>query len=203
MNPIKMLGLAALAALATMAFTGATTAMAEPTALCDIDPGTGALEVCPAGHLLVALHEANLPGSKVKLLFGIITVECDVLFQGVTAEALRNPQLIGGVYTYTNCTNNCKITETNGPSIIEMLKEGHEKAKVTIGFQIIINCAAMNCGYVGAPVGKGWGPLLSLEANGEISIQEAQIFRTEGALCPLATVLDLRTTPLVKTYITR
>src|SRR5689334_13354923 len=99
-----MLGLAATAALLVMAFD-ASLAMAETTSLCDTDPGTGAHEVCPAGHLpshvhkitktkaklLVGsipypsrhVHEATATGKKAKLLTTFLTVECDVLFLGL------------------------------------------------------------------------------------------------------------------------
>jgi hypothetical protein len=203
-NPIKRLGLATLTALTAMAFAGAGTAMAESTALCDEDPGTGQFEVCPVGHLVTQLHEVNLSGSKEKMLFGIITVECDVLFQGTATEELRTPQRFSGAYTYSNCNNGCTVEEVSSPSFIEILKEGYEKDKITILFEVRVNCGAMDCLYGGLLKGKGGGPLFTLEANGEIAVEEERIVRTGGGmLCQASAFLDLRTTPLTKRYVTK
>jgi hypothetical protein len=192
-KPIKMFGLAALAALMAMAFLGASSAMAEPTVLCTGD-GTG----CGAVHI----HETST--SKGKLLAGSIIVECDVLFLGDAAEVYKaGGPLIKGEFTYTNC-GSCSATEENGPAEIEVLKEGHETSKVTGKGLVHVNCSGLNCRYIGEGlVGTGKGPLLSAESrpNGEVSISEKSTAKESGLFCPTTSKLDLTTTPLSATYI--
>jgi len=190
MKPIKMLGLAALAALMAMAFVGASSAMAEPAVLCTGD-GSG----CGAVHV----HETST--SKGKLLAGSITVECDVLFLGDAAGVRSEGPLISGNFTYANC-GSCEATEENGPSEIEVLKTGHETSEVTGEGLVHVNCSGLNCRYIGESlIGTGKGPLLSKEANGEVSISEKSTEKESGLFCPATSKLDLTTTPLSATYI--
>ena len=93
MKAIKMIGLAALAALTAMAFVGASSAMAESTTLCSAD-GSG----CGITHV----HETSV--GKAKLLTSFGTTECNVLFLGDARAALASPLVIDGTFTYTNCT---------------------------------------------------------------------------------------------------
>jgi len=190
-KPIKMFGLAALAALMAMAFVGASSAMAEPTVLCTGD-GSG----CGAVHI----HETST--SKGKLLAGSITVECDVLFLGDAAGVYEaGTPLISGNFTYTNC-GSCEATEENGPSEIEVLKTGHETSTVTGEGLVHVNCSGLNCRYNGEGlVGTGKGPLLSTAANGEVTISEKSTEKESGLFCPSTSKLDLTTTPLSATYI--
>jgi len=192
MNRIKLLGLAVTAVWAATALLGAS-AMAESTALCKTDPGGGE---CSA--LVTHAHSASV--SKAKLLAGSITVECDVLFLG-TVGALGSPQLIEGNYTFTNC-GSCSVTEENGPTEIEVLKEGHETTKVTGEGLVHVNCSGLNCRYIAEGlVGTGKGPLLSTQANGEGVISEAITAKESGLFCPSTSKLDMTTTALEPTYI--
>jgi hypothetical protein len=194
--------LAAFSAILITMLLGASSAFAESTALCNVDPGTGPTEVCPAGHLVTEIHEVNLSGSKEKMSFGLFVVECDVLFQGQTTLALDNPQHGVGAFTYTNCSNGCTVTEI-GQAAFALLKEGHEKEKATIAFEVRVACMFINCRYVNAVEGIRWGPLLSLEVNGELSIQKQKIFAQEPDVCMPEIILTLRTTPLTKLYVTK
>jgi len=187
---IKMFGLAALAALMAMAFVGATSASASSTQLCTADP---------CGSAVSHVHEVSV--GKGKLLAGSINVECDVLFLSTSVGALGAPQVIEGNFTYSNC-GGCSATEENGPSAIEVLKEGHETTKVTGEGLVHVNCSGINCRYNGEGLaGTGKGPLLSTQANGEVSIQEAVTAKESGFFCPSTSKLDLTTTPLSATYI--
>jgi hypothetical protein len=194
-KPIKMFGLAALAALMAMAFVGASSAMAETTTLCESDPSVLA-ESCSISHV----HETSV--TKGKLLAGSITVECDVLFLGEVGAA-GAPQVITGNFTYTNC-GSCSATEENGPAEIQVLKTGHETSSVTGEGLVHVNCSGLNCRYNGEGlVGTGKGPLLSAESrpNGEVSISEKSTAKESGLFCPTTSKLDLTTTPLTPTYI--
>jgi len=198
----KMLGLIAVAALMAMVFVGTGSAMAESTALCDEDPGTGAAEECPAGHLVTHVHATTLVGNKARLLTGFVDIECAVLFLGEAIGESSEPLLMKGNFTYTSCTSGCTFTEENGPAIIEVLKLGHETADVTGEFEVHLSCGGLNCYYNGEGLeATVLGPLLSSETNGEVSIQQQELHLVKGLFCPSGTTLDIRITPLSATYI--
>lgn len=202
MKPTKNHFLAAFGAILVIALLGAPSAFAESTALCDVDPGTGPAEACPAGHLINTIHETNLSGSKEKMTLGSFVVECDVLFQGQPSAELSNPQFVQGTYTYSNCSNGCTVTQLNKP-VFRVLKEGHEKGSIFVGIEVRIVCGLMTCEYFGGVDGKRWGPLLALEANGEVSFIKKELSLINAGLCAASAFLELRTTPLVKTYVTK
>jgi hypothetical protein len=212
MQRIQMFGLASLAALMAMAFVGAPSAMAtDPTALCNIDPGTGQHEVCPAGHLVTHVHATTLEGELAKLLTSFLTVSCDVLFLGdvLTSGALAKAGeklLISGNFTYTNCNGfGCTFNEENGPAHIDLLKTGHELAELTLKFLVHMRCgSSLDCLYVGTGlVGHALGPLLSELKTGDVAISEAVMEKEVGGfLCPKSTKLDFRVHPLEAEYIT-
>ena len=192
MKPIKMLGLAALAALMAMAFAGAGSAIAEPTTLCEEDSEASCGKI---SHV----HETSV--SKAKLLSSIITVECDVLFLGDTG-GLASPLEIEGNFTYSNC-GSCTAFEENGPATIKVLRTSHETAKVTGEGQVHIECGAfIDCIYNGTGlVGTGKGVGLSTQLKGEVTLSEQVTNKVGGFGCPSTAKLDIQTTPLEHTYI--
>jgi hypothetical protein len=199
-KPIKMLGLVVVAALTAMALAGASSAMAESTHLCSVDTA-GA---CAGGNIITHVHEVTLTGEKAKLLSSILNVECDVLFLGDTVAGTSAPLEVSGGFSYSNCNNNCTATEENAPAEIEVLKEGHETAKVTGEGLVHLVCGAfINCRYNGEGlVGSGVGPLLSTGLlNGHTIISEAITNKESGSLCPSTAKLDINLHPLVHTYI--
>jgi hypothetical protein len=203
---LKMFGLAALASLMAMAFVGAGSAMAESTALCNVDPGTGSTEACPAGHLVTHVHEvSSTPGL---LLSSVVEIKCTVLFLGDTASSLANPLVITGKFTYSGCQtasgSSCTVTETSASSTIKVLKTAHELGSVTGNGEVNAHCGFfINCTYDGEGLsGHALGPLLSTAANGEVRLEEQTTHRTGGSLCPETAKLDLLTSPLSATYIT-
>jgi hypothetical protein len=209
-KPIKMLGLAALAALMAMAFVGASSAMAsEPTSLCKEDPavgGTGLHAVCPADKQFTHVHDTTLTGKKATLLSSVINVECDVLFLGDVLSSLVEPPnklVIHGHFTYTNCNSGCEVTEESEDALIEVLKTAHELAEITGKGEVRVHCGIfINCVYNGTGLkGHGLGPLLSEELKGDIKISEQVTNRVSG-FCPETAKLDILTTPLEHTYIT-
>jgi len=193
MKSIKMFGLAALAALMAMAFVGASSAMAEHTALCSNDGSP-----CTA---VSHVHETST--AKGKLLAGSITVECDVLFLGDSTNFSEEgaPLTIIGNFTYTNC-GSCTATEENGPAAVTVLRTGHETSTVTGEGLVHVNCSGLNCRYNGEGLeGTGKGPLLSTAANGEVTISGKETAKESGLFCPTTSKLDLTTTPLSATYL--
>jgi hypothetical protein len=195
---IKMLDVAALAALLAMALVGAASAVAEPTALCEVPE-----EECEEGQLVAHVHETTLAGAKAKLLTSIINVECDVLFLGdVTSENnLAVFLMIEGSFTYTNC-GSCTVEEVGGGSIIVVRKVGHEMAQVLGEGEVHVKCSGLSCDYNGVGLeGTAKGPSLSSETNGSVSVQEQSPKKVKGLFCPSSAKLDIVTTPLSKTYI--
>jgi len=198
MKSIKTLGLAAVAALAAMAFVGVSSAMAEHTALCADDE---ALCAEPIEHI----HETSV--GNMTLLNGALNVICkNVLFLGDTLAALANPLIIHGAFTYPEleCNNgSCIVEEENGPAEVKVLKEGNELAKVTMEWLIHVICIGfINCRYNGVGlVGHRLGPLRSTQLFGEVSMLGITLNKESGPLCPTTAKLDLVTTPLEPIYI--
>ncbi len=201
MKLIKMFGLAVMAALMAMAFAGAGSAMAEPTALCNTMPGTGAHEKCAAGHLVTHVHEETLSGNLARVLSSIFDISCDVLFLGDTLGnglADPGPLVIHGTFTYFNCDNNCTVTEENGPSEFKVLKEGHELAtEVGESLQHLVCGFFINCRYNGVGLeAHVIGPLLTSETNGDFTIRSQSLSKEGSGVCPKVAVLHILMTPL-------
>jgi hypothetical protein len=92
------------------------------------------------------------------------------------------------------------VTEENGPTEINVLKEGHETAKVTGEGLVYVNCKGfIDCSYNGVGlVGAAKGPLLASQENGEVSLQDQTANKeTGGFLCPKTAKLDITITPLI------
>jgi hypothetical protein len=201
LKPIKTFGLVAMAALLAMAFVGASSAMAEHTALCETDE---ALCAEPVEHV----HETTLAGHK-GLLLSSLEVECDVLFLGDTlGGGLASPLVIHGAFTYSNCEGGCTASEENSPTDIIVTREGSELAKVNSGTGagaglVHLVCGGfINCRYTGSGlVGHGLGPLTSSETNGSVTLSGQEVNKESGTFCPSTGKLDITTTPLEPTYI--
>jgi hypothetical protein len=199
---IKIIGLAALTALLAMAFVGASSAMAEPTALCKADQNP-----CEEKNVVSHVHETSV--GKAKLLSSVGTTECNVLFLGDAASAMAAGAGLGvvGGFTYTNCElggSACTAKEENGPAEIQVLRTGHETATVTGEGLVHLVCSGfIDCSYNGTGLsGTAKGPLLSTQKNGEVSLSEQTTNKeTGGFLCPKTAKLDITTTPLEATYV--
>ncbi len=197
MKPIKTIGLAALLALSAMAFGGASSAVAEPTALCTTDEGK-----CSEGNEITHLHESTLPGQKAVLLNSLKTIECDVLFLGEAEDGI--PLMAEGEFTYSNCGGGCTVKTISGPVIVEESKEGHESAIVAYHEgEIRAECTGISCSYSFEGVeGTAKGSLLATETNGSNSISGKLLTKTTGLLCPKEAKLDITTTPLEEVFLT-
>ena len=199
----KIAGLVAMAVMA-LAFVGASSAMAGPTALCKADE-----EKCIEANTVAHVHEATLTGAKAVLL-SEPEVKCDVLFLGdALGSGLGAPLAIHGNFTYSNCEGGCTAAEENGPTEIQVLKTGTELASVTsgagsgAGLVHLVCFGFINCRYVGTELeGHGLGPLTSSETNGSVSLSGQEVNKESGSLCPETGALDIVTTPLSAAYIT-
>jgi hypothetical protein len=203
-KPLKMLGLVALAALMAMAFAGASSAMAESTAFCAVDPGEGPEEVCPEGELITHLHAATVAEAPAVVLTSVGNVVCGVLYLADTTQELASPLVLEGTFTYSNCTSGCSITEENGPSEIQLLKLGHEKADAKLEILMHVKCnSGINCNYIASGMkGVFKGALLPF-INGEDDFGSAELKKESGVLCPTQAFLDLLVFSLETFYITK
>jgi hypothetical protein len=200
-KPIKMFGLAVLAALMAMAFVGASSAMAGPTSICKKDENP-----CKESNQITHLHETTLTGAKAKLLNGSgeVQTECDVLFLGDALAGLSSEYLIHGHFTYSNCSNGCSAKEVTGTdALISVLRTGHETGEVTGEGEVTVTCIFFSCTYNGEELnGEAKGPLLSSETNGSVSLSNQKLFLVKGSFCPSEGKLDITTTPLSAQYLT-
>jgi len=200
---MKLIRIAALLTLATFitgAYLGTSPAMAEEdTALCAADESP-----CVEGNLVEWVHETSV--GKAKLLTSFGTVECNVLFAG-EATIEGSPLFIEGSFTYTNCElggSSCTAAEENSPAEIKVLMAGHEIAEVKSEYLIHIVCSGLiDCSYNGTGlIGTAKGPLLSTQANGEVTFTEQALAKEIGGfLCPKTATLDITTSPLSATYL--
>lgn len=193
-----------------IAVAGASSAMAESTQLCRQDMavfnggqylGTGA---CPAAEAVNSVHLLSVGKAKLLDNEGGVLVECNVLFQSRTVGGLGTPQVIEGNFTYVNC-GTCQVREALGSlAIIEVLREGHETAKVKGEAEISVSCLGIACVYNGEGLeGTAKGPLLANPArpNGEVFLQRQVVNPVEG-ICPEAE-LDIIMVPLTATYLAK
>jgi hypothetical protein len=192
MKPIKMLGLAALAALLAMAFVGASSAVASSTELCSSEG-----EAC---ETITHVHETSV--GKGVLKSELPTIECTVLFLGDTEAGTSAPLVINGQFTYSACNNFCSVKEESAGAKIEVLRTASELASVTGKGLVNVKCPFINCNYVGTGLeGHALGPLTSEKgANGSVVLTE-QLTEKESGTCPPEAFLTLTTTPLVPSYI--
>jgi hypothetical protein len=200
MKPIKMFGLAVLAALMAMAFVGADSAMAEETQLCKLDSVGNIGEKCPAGEAITSVHTVSVGKA---LIAATPSVECNVLSATTSVGALAAPQVLKAHYTYTNC--GCTVKEKAGTTAQEkILKLGHETADITLTWEIVLeSCFGIDCTYTGTELkATVKGPLLSTEENGEVNLSEQEL-NGKGAFCPSKAKLSIKTTPLAATYIAK
>jgi len=198
MKAIKTIGLAALAVLATAAFAGVTSAMAESTVLCSVDESP-----CAEGNVITHLHGTSV--GKSKLLTSLGTVECNGLALGDVIEE-GPPLVMSGTSTFTECVlggGSCTATEENGPAKTKALKEGHETGSVVGEGLIHLVCgSSIDCSYNGTGLkGTIKGPLLSTQTNGEVTISEQATNKEAGGfLCPKTSKVDGTATSLVAMY---
>jgi len=185
-----MFGLAAIAAVAAMAFVGASSATASgSTLLCEGNTvaldGTGA----PACNSPAELHFVSV--GKGTLLNKVLNVQCESLIKAVrTSAALANPVHFSGTLSYSNCTGGCLVKVITQGTILA-LKTGTELVNVTAsGFVVNVNCFGfINCDYNATNLtghGLGGGVAHVTYNENAVNIQEA----LSGFGCPETAKLD-------------
>src|SRR3954447_14723551 len=204
----KTIVFALLAALMAGALVLPTVAFAEETTLCSEDPVETS---CIEENVVEHVHLAT--GKKAELISPSTSdvIKCDVLFLGDTVEPSGAPLLVDGAFTYANYISPygaCTIViEENGPSELEILKEGHETATVIGEGLVRVNCPFLICRYTGEGLtAEAVGSLLALnekeeETNGTVSIENQPVHKEGGSFCSKEALLNIVLEPLEPLYI--
>jgi hypothetical protein len=200
-----MFGLTALAAVAAMAFIGASSASATSTQLCKVHTGT----TCPAGSATTAVHLVNKAGTVGTLLNSLVNVLClNVLGQGTPLGLAAPQQIHSTVLSFTNCGtsashNECTVT-TEALPLFNLLytaldegtltaEGGVARVKCTVFGFIKIDC---KYGTVGLSFNvKGGNPAVLKAENKAVQFIEG------SALCPTESSLDGEVVSLEEVHI--
>ncbi len=200
MKPIKMFGVAAMAALLAMAFVGVSSAMAGSTQLCKVDQNP-----CESKNAVTHVHETT---TSKAILLSSDPIECDVLSLSSSVGNLGAPQVIKGIFIWEPCEGDCTLEEENGPTELKILRTGTELGRVTsgtgsgAGLAHLICPFGIDCYYVFAGLDGHILGALSSGPNGSTQLLEQEVERESGGFfCPSEGKLDIHTTPLSATYI--
>jgi hypothetical protein len=174
---IKLIGLAATAALAVMAFAGVSSAMAESTLLCknatvsETPTLTECGEVTTIHSVTVKLNNENkYVLGKAKLLSGTFgTIECHILVQATRASGAltAGSASFSATLHYTECTLGCVVyDQTLGvghdpTGTLLILRTGRDLSTVTgDSFSVTLDCgSSLKCDYNAAGLeGHGQTP---------------------------------------------
>jgi hypothetical protein len=143
-----MLGLALVAAIASMAFVGASSALAkESTALCNT-------ETLPCGSVFSGHLEAL--SSKAVLKASGITITCTKSKVLGEALGLAKPQITHvSELTFESCDGTVKVIDKTG--LITALKIKLNEAEIEAeGFEVLVEKLGMHCGFGGMANGARW-----------------------------------------------
>jgi hypothetical protein len=207
-----MFGLAAIAAVAAMAFVGASSAMAESTLLCTTDTpalAPSAAECTQPTELHYLSVDAAGNPAKIIWLNSLVNVECNalllaILLPGLKTNAPADLHIAAANLQYTNCSPCTVTTEAGGLLLILKLKNsGLELGDVTVdGLKVKVVCLGfIKCVYNSANlVGHFLGPLAT-GGNDHITYTANEVTSESGGLCPEKALLHALFRDLTKTYI--
>jgi len=176
MKYVKMLGLAAVAAVALMAFVGASSASA--TVLCTT-PGTGTPTgtTCPAGQAKLAgttIHAVLDPGVVAKLTTTFKNIECNKsTVSGTTANEGSASETVHGaveVLTFEEC--NCEVVVIEkGELEIHWIEGTHNGTLTSKNAKVTASCSTV-FGNVHCIYSTGTGTDLGTLTGGEPSTMD-------------------------------
>jgi hypothetical protein len=139
MKYLKMLGLAAVAACALMAFVGAGSASAT-TLTC-----TGLATPCPVGHKMVAHSEGHVTLHPI-----IGDIVCNGTIEGsITNAGSTTTTVVGSVpktgLTWSNCTNNEDVTTLVGGTLELHTINTSEGTVTSSGTEVTVEAYGFHC----------------------------------------------------------
>ena len=195
-----MLGLAAIAALASMAFVASSASAETSTQLCKVH--TSLECTAPATEV----HQVLAEGTVGKLLSSLATVLClNVLATGEPLE-LGSPQLVHGTTEYTGCGTNAThtncIVKVLAQPLLHLLKTGLDEGSLTaLNGETLVDCKEVtifkvhiHCFYLTAGI-------LFKVGGQHLTAEKTPVEFKEGeGICPEKPTLDgllknLATTP--------
>jgi len=151
MKYVKMLGLAAIAAAALMAFVGASSASA--TVLCTVEgTGTPTGTTCPANEAYKAETEIHAVNKGVVKLDGALVIECNKsTIKGNTTSEGSATETVGGpitTLTFEECTCEVKVLKAGSLEVhwINPVDEGgketgsHNGTLTSSGAEVTVLC---------------------------------------------------------------
>lgn len=201
-----MFGLAAIAAVAAMAFIGATSASASSTQLCKKDTA-GVAPSAAECERITSVHAESVGHLKLvtKSILGTITVECDGLLQATLPSTLASPlTTTAATLTYSGCLNGCEAKVIKQGTVSTLfLSLANEQFDVTgANFEVLANCLGIHCVYNAEKlVGKGTGPLSTASGFGEVVYTNAPATKVSGTFCPETSLLTGTFRDLTKNYV--
>jgi len=183
MKPTKMLGIATIATVTVMAFAGASSAMAQSTALCKVDENP-----CAKANQVTEVHFVAEP---ILIHTSAMDYECNALLSATVGE-LGEPQVLTAQsLQYTSCNQGCTRTVKKlGKLSLERTEA--ETAKISgSGFEIYVQCSGqIDCTYAFNGLnGTALGALLTGD-NGHLRFEGATLEKIGGFLCPTVATLS-------------
>lgn len=201
MRPLKMLGSAAITAVAAMAFVVPSSTLAQSTALCTSDASL----ICAAENIYTGHIEGT--ASNPRLLSDLANVTCEssvilgnALGLGSAPDGSKQLTHIELIDFTGNCKTELGVKCTFTAAILglaDLLKSGpNEGTWTSLGNEIAVVCTGvMNCTFGGEPAGAVTGAALPLSTSslGKILIASAP-FMGKGILCPKQGLWDAQYT---------
>ena len=194
MRLAKTMGLACIAAIASMALLGTSTASAESTALCNVNKAP-----CPEESQTTKVH---FVADDILIHTSAMDYECDALLTA-TVLKLGSPQTLDATsLQYTSCNQGCTRT-VKALGTFSVLRTETDTATVEgNGFEVLVQCGVLiNCTYAFKEL-TGTLTGASLTGNGHITYEEAGLFKVGGFACPAVANLNALFEALSSVYVT-
>jgi hypothetical protein len=200
MKLIKMLGLAAMAAMVAMAFVGVSSAMAEPDSivLCK-----KAELICEEKDWWPNPTKIHAHAKEPKLLSSIGTIECELSLALLELLNLLD-KLILGHLTELSFTGNCHLGGTACTVTVSSLGAisfTHDPEKLLLAHALAVTLgetdtvATVKCGFFINCTYKGEGALLTAHSSETgllwLEANEAVLSKTSG-ICPSTSKWDAK-----------
>ena len=154
MKPLKILGLAVLAATALMALVGSGTAAATETTLCKVKETVGGLPQCAAANQYpkgTRVHAELQAGSKFILVAPYGNIECEESTLEVTTEQQTAIPLGATVnaFTFGKCNGivNTFVKGTLDIEIIDLPEWTHNGTLTFTGTEVTTELFGIHCIY--------------------------------------------------------
>jgi len=182
MKPVKMLGLAVIAALAVTASIGASSASAS-TALCKVDENP-----CAKANQVTEIH---LVAEPVLIHTSVMDYECNALLSATVGELAEAQTLTAQSLTYTSCNQGCTRT-VKKLGTLSLERTEAETAKISgSGFEIYVQCSGkIDCTYAfNGLTGTALGALLTGD-KGHFRFEGSTLEKIGGLLCPTVATLS-------------